>query len=90
VLAAVLAASAGGNSSGAAYTVLLVLIWIIALAAVVPSLALVWRRLHDTNRSGGYYFMSFIPLAGPIILIVLLASASHPAGARFDVARAQV
>lgn len=52
---------------------LFVLIWIIALAAVVPSLAHFWLRLHDTNRSGGYYFTAFIPLASPIILIVLLA-----------------
>ena len=54
------------------------------LAILVPFLAISWRRLHDTNRSGGYYFLAFIPFVGPIILIVLLALPSNPAGARFD------
>ncbi len=57
---------------------------IVTLALIVPSLALTWRRLHDTNKSGGFFFLAFIPFVGPIILIVLLALASDPAGARFD------
>jgi uncharacterized membrane protein YhaH (DUF805 family) len=57
---------------------------VVTLALIVPSLALTWRRLHDTNKSGGFFFLAFIPFVGPIILIVLLALASDPAGARFD------
>ncbi|KRE30393.1 DUF805 domain-containing protein [Agromyces sp. Soil535] len=57
---------------------------IVTLALLVPFLAIFWRRLHDTNRSGGYYFLAFIPFVGPIIVIVLLALPSSPAGARFD------
>ena len=60
------------------------IILVIGLALLVPSLAIAWRRLHDPNRSGGYFFMAFIPIAGPIILIVFLAGAPNPAGARFD------
>jgi uncharacterized membrane protein YhaH (DUF805 family) len=44
------------------------------LAVVVPSLALAWRRLHDTGRSGWSYLFVLIPLVGPIILLVFLAS----------------
>ncbi|GAA1760930.1 DUF805 domain-containing protein [Agromyces humatus] len=55
-----------------------------ALATVVPGLALVWRRLHDTNRSGGYFFLAFIPFVGSIILLVFMLLDSVPAGARFD------
>lgn len=44
--------------------------WLISLAFFIPGLAICVRRLHDTGRSGAYYFMSFIPLAGIIILIV--------------------
>lgn len=40
------------------------------LAVLVPSLALTWRRLHDTGHSGGYYFLGLIPLVGGIILLV--------------------
>ena len=67
-----------------AYYLIFVVIWVISLGTLIPSLALVWRRLHDTNRSGAYYFLGLIPIAGPIILLVFLASASNPAGARFD------
>ena len=53
------------------------LITVVALGSIVPYHAAVWRRLHDTNRSGAYFFMTFIPFAGPIILLVLLATEGH-------------
>ena len=43
-----------------------------ALATIVPSLAVVVRRLHDIERSGWFYFISFIPVVGPIIVLVWL------------------
>jgi uncharacterized membrane protein YhaH (DUF805 family) len=48
------------------------------LAIFVPSLAVAWRRLHDTGRSGWNYLFGLIPLVGPIILIVFLASETTP------------
>jgi uncharacterized membrane protein YhaH (DUF805 family) len=47
-----------------------VLVSVYALATVLPSLAVTVRRLHDTGRSGWYYFMTLIPAVGPIILLV--------------------
>jgi uncharacterized membrane protein YhaH (DUF805 family) len=44
------------------------------LGIFVPTLAVTVRRLHDTNRSGWAYLISFIPLVGPIILLVFLCS----------------
>ena len=44
--------------------------WLYPLAVLVPSLAIAWRRLHDIGKSGTYFLMGLIPLAGPIILIV--------------------
>ncbi|UOE43494.1 DUF805 domain-containing protein [Agromyces larvae] len=55
------------------------------LGTIVPFLAITWRRLHDTNRSGGFFFLSLIPFVGSIILLVFLVLDSDPAGARFDV-----
>ena len=46
------------------------------LATLVPSIAIVVRRLHDINKSGWYYFMVFIPLVGIIILLVYLCTPS--------------
>lgn len=48
------------------------------LAIIVPSLALAWRRLHDTGRSGVNYLFVLIPLVGPIILIVFFAGQTTP------------
>lgn len=45
---------------------------IAALALVLPTISAVVRRLHDTDRSGWYYWMALIPLVGVIILIVFL------------------
>lgn len=50
---------------------------IYALAILVPSLAISWRRMHDIGKSGGYIFMSLIPLAGPIIVLVALCTDSQ-------------
>jgi uncharacterized membrane protein YhaH (DUF805 family) len=41
-----------------------------ALAVLVPGLAVTWRRLHDTNRSGAYAFMTLIPFVGWIFVLV--------------------
>ncbi|KQX07585.1 MULTISPECIES: DUF805 domain-containing protein [unclassified Leifsonia] len=54
------------------------------LAVLIPTLAISWRRLHDTNRSGGFWFLGLIPFVGSIIVLVFLILDSDPAGARFD------
>lgn len=44
------------------------------LAVLIPSLAVSWRRLHDTNRSGWWILIGFVPFVGWIILIVFYAT----------------
>jgi uncharacterized membrane protein YhaH (DUF805 family) len=44
------------------------LIWI--LATIVPAIALLIRRLHDTNRSGWWALIGLVPLIGAVVLIV--------------------
>ncbi|MDS4012838.1 MAG: DUF805 domain-containing protein [Candidatus Accumulibacter sp.] len=46
-------------------------IW--GLIILVPSLSVGARRLHDTNRSGWWQLINFVPWVGPIVLLVLLA-----------------
>ncbi|SMC35340.1 DUF805 domain-containing protein [Moheibacter sediminis] len=46
------------------------LLMVYGLATFVPTLAVTVRRLHDIGKSGWYYFVGFIPLVGPIILLV--------------------
>ncbi|OJX65003.1 MAG: hypothetical protein BGO95_01495 [Micrococcales bacterium 73-13] len=71
-----------------AFLFFMLLFWVplLNLAMIIPMIAVAVRRLHDTNRSGAFYFLGFIPLAGSIILIVLLVDEPVPAGARFDAA----
>lgn len=61
-----------------------VLALVFALGTLLPSLAVTWRRLHDVDRSGAWFFIALVPLVGWIVLIVFLAGPSRPAGARFD------
>ena len=49
-----------------------------SLAVLLPSLGVGIRRLHDTNRTGWWYLLVFIPIIGWIVLIVFLAMASDP------------
>ncbi|MBN1304310.1 MAG: DUF805 domain-containing protein [Anaerolineales bacterium] len=45
-----------------------------SLAVLLPALAVLVRRLHDIGKSGWWWFIILIPLAGPIWLIILLAT----------------
>jgi uncharacterized membrane protein YhaH (DUF805 family) len=67
---------------GATVVTIIAGFWV--LATIVPSLALIWRRLHDTNRSGAWYLLILIPLVGAIILLVFFVGESKPEGQRFD------
>ena len=46
-----------------------------SLATLLPNLSLVWRRLHDTGKSGLYCLLALIPIVGWIIVIIRLAKA---------------
>jgi len=52
------------------------LIWI--LATLVPALAVLVRRLHDTGRSGWWALIGLVPLVGAIVLVVFTVTDSHP------------
>lgn len=45
-----------------------------SLATLLPGIAVGVRRLHDTDRSGWWLLLAFIPLIGAIILIVWFAT----------------
>lgn len=51
------------------------LIWI--LASIVPALAVLIRRLHDTNRSGWWALIGLVPVAGAIVLLVFTVEDSN-------------
>ena len=56
-----------------------------SLLILIPSIAVVVRRLHDTNRSGWWILISLIPLIGVIVLFVFICLDSQPGTNRFGV-----
>jgi uncharacterized membrane protein YhaH (DUF805 family) len=68
---------------GLAVRPLLFLVIVYYLGMIIPSLAVVWRRLHDTGRSGGWFFISLVPFVGGVILLVFLCTDSQPGPNQF-------
>jgi len=55
----------------------MILYFLYLALTIVPSLAVIVRRLHDVGKSGWYYFIAFIPFIGFIWLLVLLVTDSE-------------
>jgi uncharacterized membrane protein YhaH (DUF805 family) len=53
------------------------------LAVLIPSIAVTVRRLHDTDRSGWWILLNFIPVVGSIVIMVFAVLDSQPGGNRF-------
>jgi uncharacterized membrane protein YhaH (DUF805 family) len=43
---------------------------VFGLVTLIPALAVMVRRLHDTDRSAWWMLLAFVPLVGEIVLIV--------------------
>ena len=54
-----------------------------ALAAFIPSLAVLARRLHDTGRSGWWQLINLVPFVGGIILLIFAVQDSQPGSNRW-------
>ena len=55
-----------------------VLSGIYGLVVIIPGIAVTIRRLHDTDRSGWWLLILFIPLIGAIWLLVLMVIDGTP------------
>lgn len=56
---------------------------IFSLGVLVPSISVSVRRLHDTDRSGWWLLIGFVPLVGAIILLVFCLQDSQAGTNRF-------
>ncbi len=56
---------------------------LLTLGLLIPSISVGVRRLHDTDRSGWWLLIAFIPLIGAIVLLVFCAQDSSPGDNRF-------
>lgn len=64
----------GGIAAATDMPAIMGLYMIYVLGVLVPSLAVVVRRLHDVGKSGWFYLIGLIPLIGPIWIFVLLVT----------------
>jgi uncharacterized membrane protein YhaH (DUF805 family) len=53
------------------------------LAMIIPSFAGAVRRLHDTNRSGWWLLINFVPVVGPLILLSFTLTKGNAGENRF-------
>jgi uncharacterized membrane protein YhaH (DUF805 family) len=44
-----------------------------SIGTLLPALAAATRRLHDTNRSGWWQLIAFVPVIGFIVIVIFLA-----------------
>ena len=51
---------------------------IYSLAALLPSLAVLVRRLHDVGKSGWWCLLALVPLVGQVWLLILLCLDGTP------------
>lgn len=56
---------------------------LVSLALLLPNIAVAARRLHDTDRSGWWQLIGFVPVIGWIVLIVWYVQEGKPT-TRFD------
>jgi uncharacterized membrane protein YhaH (DUF805 family) len=51
--------------------------WAFTIATFLPYAAVTTRRLHDTNRSGWWQLLVFVPVVGWILLIIFGGERRH-------------
>jgi uncharacterized membrane protein YhaH (DUF805 family) len=51
---------------------------VFSIATFLPSLAVAARRLHDTDRSGWWQLLYFVPVIGWVVLIIFCAEPGQP------------
>ena len=66
------------GSTVVAYLFMASVMFVIGLILLIPSISVSVRRLHDIGKSGWWLLLGFIPIAGPIVLLVWFCTDSQP------------
>ena len=64
-----------GTGGSVLWWIVITVVW---LTFVLPSIAVSVRRLHDTNRSGWWYWIVLVPCIGGIWYLILMLLPSTP------------
>jgi len=60
------------------------LYFVAVIALLLPNLSVLIRRLHDLDKSGGWFWFGLIPIAGPIVLLVFVLMPSERRPTRWN------
>jgi uncharacterized membrane protein YhaH (DUF805 family) len=58
----------GAMPSGAAGLIAIIFM-VLMLGLLIPSIAVTFRRLHDTDRSAWWLLIAFVPIIGALVLL---------------------
>ncbi|MFN8156617.1 MAG: DUF805 domain-containing protein [Candidatus Nanopelagicales bacterium] len=70
------------GGSGALFAVVGLVFAVVVLALFIPTISVLVRRLHDTDKSGWWYWIGLVPFGG-IVLLVFMVLESTPGPNRF-------
>lgn len=69
----------GGGLLGGVGTIIFMIIGLIVwLYFLCPSISVIVRRLHDTGRSGWWYWIILVPFVGGLVLLIFTLLGSEP------------
>lgn len=57
---------------------------LVSLGLLLPTLAVSVRRLHDTDRSGWWYFVGIVPVIGSLVLLYFFVQQGTEGTNQFD------
>ena len=78
VFLAIFAALATGSDKAAPAGALTVILWVVAIfLSAIDGIAMVFRRAHDTGRSGWIWLLLLVPIVNLLPLYWLLIEDSH-------------
>jgi uncharacterized membrane protein YhaH (DUF805 family) len=76
-----------GLVSGVSRPVGIALDIVVGLPLIFAGISLAVRRLHDSGRSGWWWWIGFVPLAGGIVLLVFYLLPGTPGSNRYNLSR---
>jgi uncharacterized membrane protein YhaH (DUF805 family) len=88
-LFAILVAIAVSAMDGTIFEESMLLTLFVWLGLILPSLSVAIRRMHDTDRSGWWILISFIPIIGFVLLLVFYLQKSDPGDNRYGPSMAE-
>ena len=74
----------GGRTPGLLAIPLIIVFAAFFLGIIVPTLALIVRRLHDAGYSGLFALLLLIPYLGGLVIMIFALLPSSPAGGIYD------